>query len=175
VQRNPAQNIGNFGTIVRHNISHNDRNRIFHMSAVEHTLVEDNAIYVGRGLDVQMLLASNWFGWTDDAVFSKNRFYVEGVARYGRASTSHPDGTYDIAPGWAPARNIVFSGNQYFGKQIDKPEDATGTIDPRVPATTRDWTGPPFDPARPNDFDAFMAKHKAWLSELMRSEFGEIR
>ena len=175
MQRNPAQNIGNFGTIVRHNISHNDRNRIFHMSAVEHTLVEDNAIYVGRGLDVQMLLASNWFGWTDDAVFSKNRFYVEGVARYGHASASHPDGTYDIAPGWAPARNIVFSGNQYFGKQIDKPEDATGTVDPRVPATTRDWTGPPFDPARPDDFDAFMAKHKAWLSELMRSEFGEIR
>ena len=174
-ERNPAQNIGNFGTIVRHNISHNDRNRIFHMSAVEHTLVEENAIYVGPGLDVQMLLASNWSGWTDDAVFSNNRFYVEGVARYGHASASHPDGTYDIAPGWAPARNIVFSGNQYFGKQIDKPEDATGTVDPRVPATTRDWTGPPFDPARPDDFDAFMAKHKAWLSELMRSEFGEIR
>ena len=72
MQRNPAQNIGNFGTIVRHNISHNDRNRIFHMSAVEHTLVEDNAIYVGRGLDVQMLLDSNWFGWTDvEALFGR--------------------------------------------------------------------------------------------------------
>ena len=80
-QRNPAQNIGNTGTIVRRNISHNDRTRIFHISAVEHTIVEENAIYVGPSLDVQMVLASNWSGWTDDALFTKNRFYVEGSAR----------------------------------------------------------------------------------------------
>ena len=120
-QRNPGQNIGNIGTIVRRNISHNDRTRIFHMSAVQHTIVEDNAVYVGPGLDVQMLLASNWSGWTEDALFSNNRFYVEGIARYGHASASHPDGTYDIAAGWAPAKDIVFSGNQYFGRQITDP------------------------------------------------------
>jgi hypothetical protein len=173
-QRNSAQNIGNIGTIVRRNISHNDLTRIFHMSAVEHTTVEENAIYVGPGIDVQMVLASNWSGWTDDALFSKNRFYVEGTARYGHAPSSHPNGTYEIAPGWAPAKNIVFSGNQYFGKQIDRPEDATARIDSRVPSKTLDWAGPPFDPAHPDDFDAFMVRHKAWLHELMKSEFGEI-
>lgn len=173
-QRNPAQNIGNVGTIVRRNISHNDLTRIFHISAVEHTTVEENAIYVGPGIDVQMVLASNWSGWTDDALFSKNRFYVEGAARYGHAPSSHPNGTYEIAPGWAPAKNIVFSGNQYFGKQIDRPEDSTGRIDSRVPLKTRDWAGPPFDPAHPDDFDAFMVRHKTWLHELMKSEFGEI-
>jgi hypothetical protein len=176
-QRNPAQNIGNTGTIVRRNISHNDRTRIFHISAVEHTLVEENAIYVGPGLDVQMVLASNWSGWTDDAVFSKNRFYVAGVARYGHAASGHPDGTYEIAPGWAPAKNIVFHGNQYFGKQIDRPEDAAGkafSSVAEVPAITRDWAGPQFDPAHPDDFDAFMIRHKVWLRELMQSEFGEI-
>ena len=175
--RNPTQNIGNIGTIVRHNISRNDLTRIFHMSAVQHTVVEENAIYVGPGLDVQMLLASNWSGWTEDAVFSKNRFYVEGVARYGHASASHPDGTYDIAAGWAPAKDIVFSGNHYFGRQIDRPEDATGKVDPRVPAASaalRDWSGPQFDPAIPDDFDDFMTRHKAWLRELMKTEFGEI-
>lgn len=173
-QRNPAQNIGNYGTIVRRNISHNDRTRIFHISAVDHTVVEENAIYVGPGLDVKMVLASNWSGWTDDALFSKNRFYVEGTARYGHASASHPDGTYDIASGWAPAKDIVFSGNQYFGTQIDRPGDATGTVSAQVPAMKRDWTGPQFDPAHPGDFDAFMARHKIWLRELMKSEFGEI-
>jgi len=173
-QRNPEQNIGNTGTIVRHNISHNDRTRIFHISAVQHTVVEENAIYVGPGLDVQMVLASNWSGWTDDALFSKNRFYVEGVARYGHASSSHPDGTYEIAPGWAPAKNIVFLGNQYFGKQIDRPEDATARIDLNVQPEKHDWTGPQFDPAQPDDFDAFMIRHKAWLRELMKSEFGDI-
>ena len=173
-QRNPVQNIGNTGTIVRRNISHNDRTRIFHISAVEHAIVEENAIYVGPGLDVQMVLASNWSGWTDDALFTKNRFYVEGVARYGHASASHPDGTYDIAPGWAPAKNMVFTGNQYFGKQIDRPDDATGTLTTAVPAVTRDWDGPQFDPAHPDDFAAFTLRHKAWLNALMKAEFGAI-
>jgi len=170
-QRNPAQNIGNTGTIVRRNISHNDRTRIFHISAVEHTIVEENAIYVGPGLDVQMVLASNWSGWTDDALFSKNLFFVEGTARYGHASASHPDGTYDIAPGWAPAKNMVFSGNQYFGKQIDRPDDATGTVAATTPAVTRDWDGPQFDLAHPDDFPTFMLRHKTWLNAMMTAEF----
>lgn len=171
-QRNPAQNIGNTGTVVRRNISHNDRTRIFHISAVNHALVEENAIYVGPGLDVQMVLASNWSGWTDDALFSKNRFYVEGVARYGHASASHPDGTYDIAAGWAPAKDMVFSGNRYYGKQIDRPDDPTGTVIATAPPLARDWDGPQFDPAHPEDFAAFMLRHKAWLNALMAGEFG---
>jgi hypothetical protein len=174
-KRDPAQNIGNTGTIVRHNISRNDRTRIFHISAVENVRVQDNAIYVGPGLDVQMVLASNWSGWTDGAVFSGNRFYVDGVARYGHATASHPDGTYDTAPGWAPAKNIVFTGNQYFGKQIDRPEDPTGKVDPAAPAVpARDWSGPRFDPAHPEGYESFLAKHKTWLRELMRAEFGNI-
>ena len=173
-QRNPEQNIGNIGTIVRDNISHNDRTRIFHISAVNHTTVEDNAIYVGPGLDVQMVLASNWSGWTDDAVFKNNRFYVEGTARYGHAPTSHPDGTYDIAAGWAPAKNMVFDGNHYFGKQIDRPADADAKVEASTPKVNRDWQGPQFDPAHPDDFEAFMAKHTKWLHELMKSEFGAI-
>jgi hypothetical protein len=173
-QRNPAQNIGNTGTIVRRNISHNDRTRIFHISAVGHAIVEENAIYVGAALDVQMVLASNWSGWTDDALFTTNRFFVEGAARYGHASASHPDGTYDIAPGWAPAKNIVFSGNLYFGKQIDRPDDVAGTVAAATPAVTRDWQGPQFDPAHPDDFVAFMLRHKIWLNALMTTEFGAI-
>ena len=174
-QRNAAQNIGNTGTIVRHDISHNDRTRIFHISAVGNARVEDNAIYVGPGLDVQMVLASNWSGWTDGAVFAGNRFYVDGVARYGHASASHKDGTYDIAAGWAPAKNMVFTGNEYFGKQIDPPEDPTGKVNPAAPAMpSRDWTGPRFDPAHPEDYESFLAKHKTWLRELMRAEFGDI-
>lgn len=172
-QRNMEQNIGNTGTIVRRNISHNDRTRIFHISAVQQATIEENAVYVGPGLDVQMVLASNWSGWTDGALFSNNRFYVEGTARYGHASNSHPNGTYDIAAGWAQAKDIVFSGNQYFGKQVDRPEDATGKAASNVPAVRRDWSGPTFDPAQPDTFDAFMLSHKAWLVRLMRSEFGE--
>ena len=55
-KRNQEENVGNIGTVVRYNISRNDRARIFHLSGAEQTTVEDNAIYVGPGLDVQMLL-----------------------------------------------------------------------------------------------------------------------
>lgn len=170
--RNPEQNIGNTGTIVRLNISRNDRTRIFLLSAVQHTLVSENAIYVPRGSGVQMVLVANWSGWADNALFTRNRFYVEGTASYGHASASHPDGTYDIAPGWAPAKNIVFSGNRYIGNQAGHPDDALGTFEPHPPPVVRDWAGPPFDPAHPEDFDRFMNLHQAWLRELMQSEFG---
>jgi hypothetical protein len=34
-------------------------------------------------LDVQMLLVADWNGWADSALFTKNRFWVRGTARYG--------------------------------------------------------------------------------------------
>ncbi len=173
-QRNPAQNIGNTGTIVRHNISHNDRTRIFHISAVSHVVVEENAIYVGPDLDVQMVLTSNWSGWADDVLFTKNLFYVDGVARYGHASASHPDGTYDIAILFEPAKKITFFGNRYVGTQIDRPQDMRGILTAKPPPIDRDWDGPQFDPAHPDDFPAFMLRHKTWLTAMMTAEFGPI-
>jgi hypothetical protein len=82
-KRNQQENLGNTGTIVRRNISRNDKARTFHLSAAENTLVEDNAVYVGRGLDVQMLITTDWSGWARDARFHHNTFCVEGTARYG--------------------------------------------------------------------------------------------
>lgn len=79
-----------------------------------------------------------------------------------------------MAGGWAPAKNIVFSGNRYFGKQIDRPDDATGTVAATTPAVARDWEGPQFDPAHPDDFAAFMVRHKIWLNAMMTAEFGAI-
>jgi hypothetical protein len=37
-----------------------------------------------------------------------------------------------------------------------------------------DWTGPQFDPAHPEGFPAFVAKHRAWMEALMRAHFGEL-
>ena len=66
--------------IARYNISRNDKERIFHLSAAENTLVHDNAIYVPAGSEVQILLVSDWSGWPEGAVFRSNAFYVEGTA-----------------------------------------------------------------------------------------------
>jgi hypothetical protein len=171
-KRNQRENLGNTGTVVRHNISRNDRHRIFHLSAAEQTLVHDNAIYVPPGEDVQMLLVSNWSGWADGAVFRANRFYVSGIARYGHEVGRSKEGTYRIAPGWGPAKGIVFEGNHYYGRHIDAPEDASGTRKEQFEAPKLDWESPRFDPAQPGGFDDFLKKHREWMMRLMTTQFG---
>jgi len=173
-QRDPRENIGNTGTIARRNLSRNDRSRIFHISAVEHTLIEDNAVYVGPGVDVQVVLMSSWSGWARDTRFVRNRFYVEGTARYGHGVAKNPDGTYDLAEGWGPAEDTVFQGNFFFGHHTGLPGAAENTVASRVPAVHRQWTTPAFDPSRPDTFDAFLVAHRAWLRRLITGEFGPL-
>ncbi len=170
VQRNPLDNLGNDGTVVRHNISRNDRTRIFNLSGADNTTVRDNAIYVGRGLDVQVLLVSNWQGWSKGAVFAGNSFYVDGVARYGHEVKRFEDGTYAIEPGWGGATGIIFEGNRYSGKQVDRPEDSKAVLDAVPPEI--DWEAPQFDPAKPDEFEAYLAKHRQWMMRLFERQFG---
>ena len=172
-RRNPTENIGNVGTVVRRNISHNDLARVFHISAVEDSTIEDNAIYVGPGLDVQMVLFSDWSGWAKDTRFLRNRFYVEGTARYGHAISRNPDWTYVLADGWGPATGTVFEGNFFWGNHVAMPADVTAKSG-GVPVLHRKWNSPEFDPTHPEALDAFLAAHRKWLRELMQSEFGPL-
>ncbi len=171
--RKPEENLGNLKTVVRRNISRNDRARIFHVSAVENALVEENAIYTGPE-DVQMLLLSDWSGWANGVMFRRNNFYAAGGASYGHQSARHELGGYEIASGWGPARNIVFSGNGYYGHHINPPADPTGVFDKRIPERARDWSGPQFDPSNPGAYLEFIEDHRHWLERLMREEFGSI-
>jgi len=173
-KRNAEQNLGNIGTVVRHNISRNDRARIFHLSAAEKTVVEDNAIYVGPDLDVQMLIVTDWEGWADGALFRNNLFNVQGVARYGHDVGRDKAGLYQIAAGWGPAKGIVFEGNRYIGRQIDRPEDAKAVVEEKATAPELEWDGPPFDPAHPEGFDAFLLHHRQWMMGLLQGQFGQV-
>ncbi|HET8547773.1 MAG TPA: right-handed parallel beta-helix repeat-containing protein [Bryobacteraceae bacterium] len=173
-KRDPRENLGNLGTVVRYNISRNDRERIFHLSAAEKTLVENNAIYVGPGLGVQMLLVSNWNGWPDGAVFRNNDFYAEGTARYGHEVGRSKDGTYRMAPGWGPGRNIVFESNRYYGNHLDSPEDARSVAQRPVVAPNLDWNGPEFDPSKPDRFERFLREHRRWMLRLFEKQFGKV-
>lgn len=172
-KRNAAENFGNVGTEVRYNISRNDRARIFHLSAAEKTTVHDNAIHVGPDLDVQMLIATDWDGWADGAVFRNNLFHVEGAARYGHQTVRNKDGTYGIAAGWGPARNIVFEGNTYVGRHIDAPDDPRASREKSAAPPSMDWREPEFDPAQPPGFDSFLARHRAWMIRLFERQFGK--
>ncbi len=172
-KRDQSENLGNIGTIARRNISRNDRARIFHLSAAERTTVAENAIYVGRGLDVQILLASDWDGWADGAVFRGNTFFVEGTARYGHQTGRHEDGTYEVGPGWGPAKGIVFEGNRYIGKHVNRPEDAKGREEGTANPPVKDWNAPEFDPAKPEGFDAFLIRHREWMLRLFEQQFAQ--
>ena len=172
-RRNPQDNAGNVGTLIRYNISRNDRSRIFHLSGGDHTIVEHNAIYIAPGLEVPILLTSDWQGWANDAVFRENTFRADGVARYGHGSKNE-DGTYNLEAGWGGATGIEFEGNRYTGRHVDRPQDAKAREDAGA-APRLDWDGPQFDPANPDAFDGFLERHRAWIMRLMAGQFGSVK
>lgn len=173
VKRNQQENIGNTGTVVRYNISRNDHTRGFNLSGAEHTIVDHNMIYVGPAIDTQMLAVTTWDGWPRDALFRNNTFWVFGTARYGHEVKRNKNGTYELAPGWGPAKNIVFEANRYIGQNVDRPEDPNGVVQASAPAPKIDWNAPQFDPADPDHFDAFMAAHRQWMLRLFKQQFGK--
>ncbi len=171
VKRNPEENIGNTGTVVRYNISRNDRARIFHLSGADDTAIHDNAVYIGSGLDVQLMLTSEWSGWSTGTTLRNNKFYVDGTARYGHGVKRLDDGTYTIEPGWGGAMDIVFEGNYYGGRHLDRPTDPAA-IEAAQPRPSIQWDGPEFDPAQPDGFDAFLQRHRAWMTAMFERQFG---
>jgi len=171
-ERKKEENIGNLGTVIRYNISRNDHTRAFNLSAAEHTIVHDNFIYVGPGIQMQILAATNWSGWAKDAVFWANTFWVSGTASYGHEVQRNKDGTYELAPGWGNAAGIVFNANRYIGPNRDKPEDLEAVIEQSGTPPNLDWEGPAFDPQDPEQFSAFMDAHRAWMLRLFEQQFG---
>jgi hypothetical protein len=172
-KRNRQENIGNTGTVIEYNISRNDHTRIFNLSGADQTTVAHNAIYTDFGDDVQLLLVSNWDGWSNGAVFRSNIFDVAGTGRFGHALQRNPDGTYEIGRGWGGAENIRFEGNGYFGCNRDIPRDPTAQIDSRYRPAKLHWNEPVFDPAHAGEFSAFLAKHRQWMLQLFAAQFGK--
>jgi len=134
--RNDKDNLGNRGTVARYNVSRNDALRIFQLAGnVSDVLVEKNVIHVGKGMDVQMVVATNWDGWAQDVRIVENDFKVAGTARYGSESgRSGPD--YLIKAGFAPAQYIRFRDNRYWGSHV-LPQPAGRGGGRRDPALSR--------------------------------------
>jgi hypothetical protein len=174
VKRDPVENLGNTGTVIRHNISRNDHNRIFNLSGADQTTVEDNAIYTSPKDDVQLLLVSSWDGWSKGAMFRQNTFDVAGTAHYGHEIHRSKDGKYDMAPEWGEATDIQFVGNRFFGHNADLPPDAKALIDPAYHPESLNWNEPVFNPAQPEDFSAYMVEHRQWMMQLFTAQFGQL-
>jgi hypothetical protein len=158
---------------VRYNISRNDRTRTFHLGGSVDAQIHDNAIYVGPDLDIQLVVAGDWKGWPDGVVFRNNLFFVRGVARYGHAEERDEQGRLTLKPGWGPSGKIVFDGNRYVGKHVDRPGDPRAVVQAYAEPPALDWAVPRFDPARPEGFDAFLKRHRAWMMRLFEQQFGK--
>lgn len=161
-KRNERENVGNIGTEIRWNISRNDHARAFNLAGgVEHTRVHDNAIYIGPGIHLEVLLVSQWDGWPHDAVFRDNTVWAAagGVAEYGHEVKRNDNGTYEIEPEWGGATDIGMDGNESFLQKISSP-----------PAV--DWNEPEFDTTKPDGFDEFITAHRAWILRLFEQQFG---
>jgi hypothetical protein len=169
-RRNDKDNLGNYGTTARFNVSRNDAGRIFQLSGpVSDVLIKNNVVHVPLPVDAQMVIATQWDGWANDVRFVENRFAVLGTARYGHeAGRSGPD--YKIAPGFSPAENIRFKGNAFLGRHIDPPEDEHGIFDAAYSAPQADWKVPVFDPASAADFTTFILRHRSWMVTMLERE-----
>jgi hypothetical protein len=175
VKRNPAVNIGNTGTVIRENISRDDKGLLINLSGADDVLVANNLFYVRRGRHVQFI-ASNWNGWSKNARFTGNSFFVEGSVTFGHSVKRIDGGSYAIAPGWGPAQDIRFSGNHYYGTILNPPADDVGKVNPPSPTAEGDWSSEPaFDPSHPESYASYVEVHRAWLSQLFKTEFPQGR
>jgi hypothetical protein len=117
-------NAGNVGTIVRYNISQNDGHRGVTISGpVQDTLIYNNTIYIGAAQKSDVVLFTDWSGWSSNTAFLNNIFYVRGEARIGHAvSRDKTNGAHTSALGFGESQKNRFDSNVYFG-QIKQPED----------------------------------------------------
>ena len=169
-RRNNTDNLGNYGTTARFNVSRNDAGRIFQLSGpVSDVLIKNNVVHVGQPIDAQMVIATEWQGWANDVRFIDNRFAVTGTGRYGHeAGRSGPD--YVIAPGFSPAENIRFRGNSFLGRHIDPPTDERGVFEAAYAEPEADWAVPVFHPSSTGDFTTFILQHRSWMLTMLERE-----
>jgi hypothetical protein len=111
-----TENAGNTGTIIRYNISRNDRTRgITVAGPVKNTLIYNNTIYAAADHAVDLLLFADWNGWSEATHFYNNIFYAAGQAQFSHGVSRARDGAYTTAPGFGASTNSVFDSNLYYG------------------------------------------------------------
>jgi len=129
----PEESAGNTGTVVRYNISQNDRTRGINIAGpVKESLIYNNTIYVGPHHSVDLLLFSDWHGWSDSTSFYNNIFYVAGTARFSYGVSRASDGAYLTAHGFGESKDNLFDANDYYGVEVAASDSHALTVDPKL-------------------------------------------
>jgi Right handed beta helix region len=131
----PEISAGNTGTVIRYNISVNDRTRGINMAGpVKNSLIYNNTIYVGQEQKVDLLQHTDWHGWAIGTYLYNNIFYVEGEGQFAYGVSRADDGAYHVLPGYGQSKDNVFDSNVYYG-HVAAPNDAHAlTTDPMLDA-----------------------------------------
>jgi hypothetical protein len=131
----PEVSAGNVGTIVRYNISENDRTRGINIAGpVKNSLVYNNTIFVGPEHKVDLLLHWDWNGWAEGTYLYNNIFYVQGSGQFSYGTSRSADGAYVTAPGFGRSKNNVFDSNVYYGRVVAPDDPHALTTDPKFVA-----------------------------------------
>jgi hypothetical protein len=122
-----SESVGNVGSIVRYNISQNDRNRGITLAGpVQDTHIYNNTIFAGPRSGMDIILFSDWYGWPQNTQIFNNIFYAEGQGRLGHAvSRSQDTGHHFAEAGWGDSRDTRLEANVYFGR-MDSVADPQG-------------------------------------------------
>jgi len=119
--------IENENTIIRYNISQNDRTRLFHFyDLIRGTRIYNNVFFVGEGIDVHLFeWTPGGAGWATDTLIANNIFYIHGIGRnhYGLRKKTPDDGVWISQPGFGGATKVTFENNVVFGGTADVPEE----------------------------------------------------
>jgi hypothetical protein len=117
----------NSGTIIRYNISQNDRERLFHFyDLINDTRIYNNVFYTAKGIDLHLFLwTPGRSGWATDTHVYNNIFVIEGTGRnsYGIGKKKIDDGVWISKPGFGGTKNVVFRNNVLRGNYQDVPEE----------------------------------------------------
>lgn len=111
----PPWSVGNQRPVVRYNISQNDGERTFQISAVTDALIYNNTIYVKPGMEVHGAFFHSWSGWAQGTRFYNNIFYSDGTMHWHLGES----------------KDTVFRNNVFYGRHEDPPGDPRAiTADP---------------------------------------------
>lgn len=130
-----AESAGNSGTIIRYNISQNDRTRGINIAGpVKDTAIYNNTIYVGPEQIVSLLLFSEWHGWSEGTRLYNNIFYVAGKGEFTYGISRATDGAYETASGFGQSKDDVLDAGVYFGVAPPAGDAQALTVDPKLVA-----------------------------------------
>lgn len=169
-ERDAAENMGNSGTVARYNVSYNDHERIFQLAGASDALIADNVVHAGHEA-VQMVVATWWNGWSGRVTFRGNWLGSSGTALYGY-ETGRNGGRYLATAGFPPPLDLIFSGNDFAGRHVDRPADEAARMREEAEQRPVDWAVPVMDMTKPDELPAFLDRHREWMLRMLRRELG---